>query len=67
MTTQRKPAARRRLKAATRLSPTEAAFVAELPRKTVEQAIDRGEVKAVRAERGERERALDEVAVYWQG
>ena len=47
------------------LSPTEAAFVAELPRKTVEQAIDRGEVKPLRAERGERERALDEAAVIY--
>ena len=65
MPTQRKQAGRRRLKGATRLSPTEAAFVAELPRKTVEQAIDRGEVKPVRAERDQRERALDEAAVVY--
>jgi uncharacterized protein (DUF433 family) len=62
MSTQRKQTSRSRAKAATRLSPREAAFVAELPRKTVEQAIDRGEVKPVR---GGGERALDVAAVVY--
>ena len=62
MPTQRKQTSRGRGKVATRLSPREAAFVAELPRKTVEQAIDRGEVKPVRASG---ERTLDEVAVVY--
>ena len=65
MPTRRKRVGRRRLKRATCLSPTEAAFVAGLPRKTVEQAIDRGEVKPARAEPGERERVLDEAAVVY--
>jgi uncharacterized protein (DUF433 family) len=65
MATQRKQIGRRRLEGAMRLSPMEAAFVAELPRKTVEQAIDRGEVKLLRAARGQRERALDEAAVVY--
>ena len=38
------------------LSPVEAAFVTELPRKTVEQAIDRGEVTPVPARRRGRPR-----------
>ncbi len=63
MTTQAKRTRRGGRKNTTRVSPTEAAFVAELPRKTVEQAIDRGEVKAVPAGGGTR--ALDEAAVVY--
>jgi uncharacterized protein (DUF433 family) len=65
MRAERKRTIRGRRGGTTRFSPAEAAFVAELPRKTVEQAIDRGEVKPARAERGERERALDEAAVVY--
>jgi uncharacterized protein (DUF433 family) len=57
---------KRRLQGATSLSPTEAAFIAELPRKTVEQAIDRGEVESVPAgPGGEFARGLDEPAVVY--
>ncbi len=56
----------RRKQATPSLSPAEAAFVAELPRKIVEQAIDRGEVKPVPTRRrGEPARALDEPAVVY--
>lgn len=66
MPTQRKRPVQRRRQGATNLSPTEAAFVTELPRKTVEQAIDRGEVEPVPAERsGEASRVLDEPAVVY--
>jgi uncharacterized protein (DUF433 family) len=66
MTTQRTRPRERRRQATTRLSPTEAAYVAELPRKTVEQAIDRGEVEPVPSERdGETARGLDEPAVVY--
>jgi len=66
MPTQRKRPVKRRLQGATNLSPTEAAFVTELPRKTVEQAIDRGEVEPVPAEgSGANARGLDEPAVVY--
>jgi uncharacterized protein (DUF433 family) len=66
MATERRTPVERRTQSTTPLSPTEAAFVAELPRKTVEQAIDRGEVKVMAARRGgDSARALDERAVVY--
>jgi uncharacterized protein (DUF433 family) len=66
MPPQRQRPVKRRLQGPTNLSPTEAAFVTELSRKTVEQAIDRGEVEPVPAEgRGETARGLDEPAVVY--
>ena len=66
MKTQRKRPVEQRANTSASLSLTEAAFVAELPRKTVEQAIDRGEIRTAPARRrGEAARTLDESAVVY--
>lgn len=64
MSTESKERTGQRAEEPTILTPTEAAFVADLPRKTVEQVIDRGEVRSV-TRRGGSARGLDEPAVVY--